>query len=71
MNTQLIKQNGKDVLIINRDNPKACMLFMEYTTINRIEYEIEKNDYDNTFEITSEGSFFFLVTAKNHIDANL
>jgi hypothetical protein len=69
MTALIIKQGGKDVLIINRDNPKACMLFMEYTTINRNEYAIIKNDYDHTFDITSD--IEFLKGAKQYIDFNL
>jgi hypothetical protein len=69
MNTHLIKQSGKDVLIINRDNPKACMLFMEYTTMYRNEYAIIKKDYDHTFDITSD--IEFLKGAKQYIDFNL
>jgi hypothetical protein len=69
MNTHLIKQSGKDVLIINRDNPKACMLFMEYTTMYRNEYAMIKNDYDHTFDIKSD--IEFLKGAKQYIDFNL
>ena len=69
MKALVIRIEGQDVLILNRDYPKQFLLFVEFISEYDETYKLYKNDFDYTVEVRAR--LGYLTSAMNYINNNL
>lgn len=69
MKALIIRFEGQDVLILNRDYPKQFLLFVEFISQYDETYKLYKNDFDYTVEVKAR--LGYLTSAMNYINRHL